>query len=439
MLKRILQFCGEQNIVSTEQKLLLAVSGGIDSMVMLDLFSNTDFNIGVAHVNYQLRKEASDLDEKFVFDTCQSHSIPVFIKKAIKPENINLQAWARNVRYDFFNYISTTHNYAYILTAHHQSDQVETILLSVFKGYEPTKIETKSKNRLRPLLGFTKEEIIQYAKSNNVKFREDLSNKKDIYDRNFLRNQIIPKLTERFPNLNQRIINRNNKIIRDQKRLTKIDFNLAMTKLKWQKSSYLIDIILEEEQVLASIFSLLSELGFSEDQLNNAFYHAKNGSTFFAKNYSIIKSKNQLFLGKNIADTPSMVFQNESELCRTIENEIFSMETVLYKGASIAKQICIDKTKITFPLTLRIPTNKDKIKTHKVDNWSKEVKKLIKESYIDPFYIKSKMIIVDACNKVIIPNLCVDKDLKINENTKNCFSIHFGDKSTPFLIGKSPK
>ncbi|MGZ5210162.1 MAG: tRNA lysidine(34) synthetase TilS, partial [Kaistella sp.] len=181
---------------------LLAVSGGADSMVLLYLFQNAGFKFEVAHVNYQLRGEDSDADQKIVEDFCDVKQIAFHLYKVSEkdhPPKNSIQTWARNLRYNFFRDIQESGNLKYLVTAHHLNDQLETFLINLSKasGINGLSGIPASDNQiLRPLLEFSKDEIYAFAKENTIDFREDLSNKKNDYLRNFIRNELAPKLFE---------------------------------------------------------------------------------------------------------------------------------------------------------------------------------------------------------------------------------------------------
>lgn len=191
---------------------LLAVSGGVDSMVLLYLISNFKSQISnsfvVAHINYKLRGKDSDLDQKLVEEFCENHQIKLHIyqvsEKDQKPENASIQLWARELRYRFFREIQERENLKYLITAHHLNDQLETFFINLSRGSGITGlsgIPTNENQILRPLLPFSKEEIYAFAKENDIPFREDISNAKNDYLRNKIRNTIIPHFLDLTPHL----------------------------------------------------------------------------------------------------------------------------------------------------------------------------------------------------------------------------------------------
>jgi tRNA(Ile)-lysidine synthase len=189
------------------KKLLLAVSGGIDSIVLTDLLLQLDFKIGVAHCNFQLRAEESDQDFSFVKDFCKKNNIPFFgqhfdTKEYAERHKLSIQIAARKLRYDWFDELLKTEGFDYLLTAHHADDSVETFLINFTRGTGLdglTGIPQRNDKIIRPLLLFSREAIENYAKENNIQWREDSSNASDKYVRNKIRHEIIPILKELNP------------------------------------------------------------------------------------------------------------------------------------------------------------------------------------------------------------------------------------------------
>ena len=201
-----------QGLISSEEnlsscKFLLAVSGGMDSMVMAHCFVKLNLNFGIAHFNFQLRGEASDLDEELVRDFCQRNKIPFHTrsedttKKALE-NKLSTQEMARKLRYEFFNVVTKKNQYDYICTAHHGNDQLETFFIHLFRGSGLkglTGIPEKRNQIIRPMLWIPKSEIERYADEHNISYREDESNKSDKYLRNRIRHHLIEPVVKTNP------------------------------------------------------------------------------------------------------------------------------------------------------------------------------------------------------------------------------------------------
>ncbi|MFM2268115.1 MAG: tRNA(Ile)-lysidine synthase [Bacteroidota bacterium] len=198
----------DNQLFTHSDKLLIAVSGGVDSMTLAWLLHHLGYQIALAHVNYQRRGDASDADETLVRAWAMENKIPFFVEnftKNLSSKNTNFQALAREFRYDWFEKLLETHHFDYILTAHHANDNAETALLNLTRGAGLagfSGIKPKQGRRVRPLLWATKKLILEFAMLQKIPFRNDASNFTDDYDRNFLRNQIIPN----FENLNPKFV-----------------------------------------------------------------------------------------------------------------------------------------------------------------------------------------------------------------------------------------
>lgn len=204
MLNRFLSFIKKHALNSDGSKWLLAVSGGLDSMVLLNLCHRAGFNISVAHCNFNLRGEESDTDAKFVKDICFSLKVPYFEKhfdtKGYAMENgISTQMAARDLRYAWFDELLTEYDLSQLAVAHHAQDNLETILLNLARGTSISGLRgmlPKSENIVRPLLSFERGEIEDFAIQEGIEWREDSSNASDDYKRNYLRHKVIPLFTQ---------------------------------------------------------------------------------------------------------------------------------------------------------------------------------------------------------------------------------------------------
>ncbi len=188
-----------------EEKLLCAISGGLDSMVMAHALHHLGFALEIAHVNFELRAEDSFLDEKLVCEWAESNQLPFHLKRAgdaLKKMPGSLQENAREFRYRWLEELASERNIRHILLAHHAGDQTETLLLQYFRGaglQGMQGIRAINGLRKRPLLPFTKAELLDYARQTALVWREDVSNAGEAYRRNKVRHRLVPLLEEVFP------------------------------------------------------------------------------------------------------------------------------------------------------------------------------------------------------------------------------------------------
>jgi tRNA(Ile)-lysidine synthase len=215
MLDAFIGFIEEKNLLAPGSRTLLAVSGGLDSVVMADLFRRAGLNFDMAHVNFHLRGEESDRDEQFVRELAGKYRVQVFVRhvetaKYARQHKISIQVAARNIRYRWFDELLMDHAYDQVGTAHHLDDQVETFLINLARGTGIAGlhgIPVKSEKIIRPLLFATRDEIETYAKTHHLDFVEDSSNSSMKYTRNRIRHKIIPQLEKINPGFKEDINN----------------------------------------------------------------------------------------------------------------------------------------------------------------------------------------------------------------------------------------
>ena len=204
MKNRFEKYIIDNQLFMKNDKLLVAVSGGVDSVVLCQLLYDCGFNFSIAHCNFQLRGDESDGDETFVKSLTDRWKVPILTKKFETKQfalahKLSIQVAARDLRYAWFEELRTSLNYDYILTAHHASDNIETVIYNFTKGsglLGLTGIKPKNKTIIRPLLWAKKEEIVAFLKAKNLPFQEDSSNDSDKYARNKIRHHVIPVLKE---------------------------------------------------------------------------------------------------------------------------------------------------------------------------------------------------------------------------------------------------
>src|SRR5688572_9271935 len=268
--ERFRESISENNLFSPKDKLLLAVSGGVDSVVLCELCKQAGYDFTIAHCNFQLRGEESERDEKFVRGLGDKYKVEVKIKKfeteRFAEENkMSVQEAARHLRYDWFDDLIgklrvqsdeptndsrlTTHDspltahhsslITHLLTAHHADDNAETVLMNFCRGtglHGLTGIPVSYGNTKRPLLIFTKNELIQFAKENNLDFVQDSSNFSSKYTRNLFRNEIIPAIGKLYPQVNENL-NDNIKRFNEIEKLYQVAVGGIKKKLVKEKGS----------------------------------------------------------------------------------------------------------------------------------------------------------------------------------------------------------
>lgn len=353
----------EQNFPQLkDKKLLLAVSGGIDSMVLLDLFYKLRFEICVVHCNFQLRGKESDADEMLVRETCQDKYIPYFIEsfdtlEFAKKNKLSIQLAARKLRYDWFQELLSL-GFDYVLTAHHLNDNVETFLINYTRGTGLeglTGIPAKNGSIIRPLLPFSRDEIENYAKENIIQWREDSSNASDKYFRNKLRHNIVPTLKELntgFLDSFQNTLHH----LQQAESLVNDASKLVFEKVVKEKGNQLeihLKPLLEFQNYKAYLFQWLKSYGFSAWNDIYDLVNAQSGKQVFSETHVLLKDREKLILSERNSINKSEVFIIES-----IESKVNIPLKLIFSRFSGGKNmnancIFVDEVKIKFPLTIR--------------------------------------------------------------------------------------
>lgn len=353
-----------RNIVDYKKSsFLLAVSGGVDSMVLLNLFTVSNINFSVAHCNFSLRGEDSDEDEKFVKSICDKLGINFFVKKfntkkTSFDEKISIQMAARELRYEWFNDLVNKNKIDNIVTAHHFNDNIETILFNIARGTGISGlkgIEKKQNKLIRPLLSFTKNQILDYANKNKIEFREDLSNEDEKYKRNKIRKSIIPD----FQNVNPGFIESMYNTIENFKSAENIYLKFIENEKK--RCTTYVDQVLKIDIALLSksiepktvLFEIIKEFGFIDiDSIFNVI-DAGSGKIFYSKKYFLVKNRNKLCISKLITERILEISKEEKNIKDPIKMSLKLVGNFKLTEVKNKKVAVLNYDKLEFPLILR--------------------------------------------------------------------------------------
>ena len=209
MLQSFKKFILNEKLFNADDKILLAVSGGVDSVVMCELFNRANYDFGIAHCNFQLRGKESDEDEEFIRQMAEKYGKPLFIKSFdtenyTKEKGISIQMAARELRYDWFEEVRISEGYSSIAVAHHKDDQIETFFINLIRGTGIAGLHgiyPRQGKIIRPLLFSSKKDILNFAKKEGIAYRTDSSNQSLKYLRNSIRHSIIPALKQINPEI----------------------------------------------------------------------------------------------------------------------------------------------------------------------------------------------------------------------------------------------
>ena len=414
-------------------KLIIAVSGGVDSIVLFHLCLKLKLNFFVAHCNFKLREKESDLDEKFVRDLAIKHNIKFYTKsfntkKLSNNDNKSIQMVARELRYSWFEELSKELNVKHILTAHHLDDSLETFLINLSRGSGIDGllgIPKVNDTVFRPLLIFKKDEILSYAKENKITWREDSSNKKNEYLRNQIRLEVLPKLKEINPNLLENFsksidrLQQSKSIIKD-----KMDGFISDVSFTRDENIYFeINKIKQVSNIDAYLYELLKKYNFTQWDDIRDLLDSQSGKQIISKTHKLLKDREHLILAKNSELENKSLLINKS-----------SKEVVVSAGkikVSIAKKISkqdldviyLDSAKLDFPLRVRNVLSGDYFYPFGM-NGKKKVSKYLKDKKTSVFDKDKVLILETSKNKIIwVIGMRLDDRFSVTDNTKEITKI----------------
>lgn len=430
--KQFHDFILANDLVKKDEKVLLAVSGGLDSMVMAHLFLSLEIPFAIAHCNYGLRGEESDGDEAFVMDWADRNNINCYVK-AFDIEG-SIQVEARNARYLWFAELMAEHGYAKVATAHHLNDSLETLLINLSRGTGVKGvggISLKNDYVIRPLLFTEKKKLYDYAMDQGLEWREDSSNSKSDYDRNLIRHDVVPELLKLNPSLFKtfgltlerltyasEILDRTVEEIREQFLVEDSGFQLD---LSWIKAP-------SDELVLAE---LLAPFGVNYVTAKEIFEsRGKSGKSFPVKAWLITMDRSTLFIDKNEEEPSYEVtiestgeFQlNDAE----IVVEHISREDVVFGASHVAH---FDLNKLNFPFLIRSWRAGDKFQPLGMIGEKKVSDYLIDEKV--PLMAKKEVMVLETGKKIAwVVGRRISEVFKINEDSETVLKVTFIKKGS---------
>lgn len=438
-------------LILPRQKILLALSGGIDSAVLAHLLHQSKIEFIAAHVNYQLRGAESDRDERFVVSLCEGLDVPLLIKKIdtknyMSEQDLSVQVAAREIRYNWFDEIrlnDITLNHAWVATAHHANDSVETSMMHFFRG---TGIEGlkgipalhHTKKIIRPLLPFFRSQIDQYAQENGISYIVDASNLTNQYTRNFLRNSIIPELEKQIPSLQENII-QNTQRFSEVSILYKQAVNQQIKKLleqkgnewhipvlKWKKANPINSITWEIIQPFGFHSAQIVEVIKMLDASNSCYINSTSHRIIKNRQWMIIAPIAQIETKFQLIEGVGTIPFSEGELSISL-HDIFEIAKDLTNKNSENNKLSIewlDADAIQFPLLLRPWAMGDYFYPLGMVK-KKKVSKFLIDARLSKTD-KEKIWVLESDKKIIaIIGLRIDNRFKYSPSTKQLLKLQY--------------
>lgn len=433
------EFIKKENLFSQKDKLLLAVSGGVDSVVLCELCKQSDYNFSIAHCNFQLRGAESERDEQFVKQLGEKYGVEVRVKK-FDTENyssqnkLSIQEAARVLRYEWFEELinqSTNQPINYLLTAHHADDNAETVLMNFCRGtglHGLTGIPVSYGHIKRPLLSFTKNEILQFVKENKLDYVDDASNQSSKYTRNLFRNEIIPAISKVYPQANENLIDNINRF-KEIETLYKLSVSKIKKQLIKEKGA---EWHIPIKQLMgyknrALIYEIISGFGFSEKQIDEVIKLADSDSGKYiespAFNYRFIKHRHWFIISPVNSAQSGIIIIGKTDKSIGFEEGLLKIEWLNNPPSDFKNEIVyFDEAGIKFPLILRKYKQGDYFYPLGMPK-KKKISRFLIDSKLSKS-AKEKIWVIESDKKIIwVMGYRIDDRFKITTKTKSVMKI----------------
>lgn len=405
MLKKFEKHITENFKFLNSKKILIAISGGMDSVALTHILKNLNYNISLAHCNFQLRGDESDLDQQFVEKLANDLDTTYYIKKFdtknyCKEQKTSTQIGARELRYNWFNSLCEMHHFDYILTAHHLNDVMETFFINLSRGTGIeglTSIPAINKNVIRPLLVFSRQEIRQYITKNSLAWREDASNSETKYLRNKIRHHVIPELYALSPNFEENFkltvknLHQSESFIKQKTR--------ALENHLFLKKNDLIYILKTDLAILSEyeIYNLFKPFGFNSSKEILKLTNTQSGKEIYTQTYCLLNNREHLILyQKKEIDTTEYIIKN-TEDTKHLPIPLSFSKSVL---KNTQNAILIDLKENPFPFVLRKNKEGDRFQPQGMRG-QKKISKYFKDIKLSKIEKEQTWLLCNAKNKII--------------------------------------
>jgi tRNA(Ile)-lysidine synthase len=439
MLVAFENYVKKNKLFSKEDKLLLALSGGEDSICLFHLLVGSNYRFSVAHCNFNLRGEESTKDELFVEKLAKSHRVPFFsikfdTKKEAKKLKAGIQETARKLRYDWFHELLETYRFDKLLTAHHQGDNSETIVINLLRSTGISGLHgiPVSHNKIvRPLMFTNREKISRFIKKNDLKFRLDKSNLSDHYLRNAVRLNVMPQLKKLEPNLDEVLFSVSSQVREFE------EMALELVEKQWDLSTKTVkrglELSLESLQKIKHLetflYYKLRDFGFNKAQISSfvSSEHSQIGKKIESEHWELILERGTYALVRKeetSAEEYKAIRKDTKKM--NVAGAILHFDTVSQKKVNIKEEntLFIDISSNPFPLSIRPWKKGDRMQPLGMKG-SKKISDILTDKKIENASRKDQLVIVDKRGEILVllPHT-ISEACKIRKETSKVLSIH---------------
>lgn len=424
-----------------KQPLLIAISGGLDSVVLTHLLHQLGYNIALAHCNFNLRVGESDGDEQFIKQLAHDLQLELHLAHFetaayAQQKGVSIQMAARELRYDFFSQVCKTNSYDYVLTAHHLDDQLETFLINLNRGSGLQGLQGIPQVNdliLRPLLPFSREQIKNFAIHNAIKWREDSSNSSHKYQRNELRNLVLPLVHQALPQLKAHFTQTLDYLKGSQDMVGDAVLRFRESGITTTHTGINIHIeqLMQTSNPAAYLYELIKEYGFQNLSDVMDLVHGITGKRIESATYMVYKDRDYLVVCERLTIQPLYLSIDNITCSYEFYDSTLELENLDIKDAlELVKKnkekniLYIDAAAISFPLTLRSWKHGDRMQPYGMKG-TKLVSDMLTDSKVS-FIDKEKMVVLTSSQDILwILGLRSSNYGKITATTKSVIKLTY--------------
>jgi len=421
----------QHQLFEASDHVLLAVSGGKDSVLMAQLFKQTGFNFSIAHCNFNLRANESQRDELFVKMLAEEMQVPFHVahfdtKGFSQTHKISTQMAARQLRYGWFGELRETHGYSHIAVAHHQNDAIETVLLNLVRGTGISGMHGILPKRgyvIRPLLFLSRQEIDQLVDEHHLAYVEDSSNLSSKYARNKIRLEVIPHLREINPNLEDTFAENITRFAETEELLQQVVVQTRKQLFKEEGTgvSLLIKEVLNLKPQKLLVFEILRPFNFTSSVVDEILtsLHKQSGTSFYSNTHQLIIDREKLLISP-LSETTEEIFHLHAEGNVSIgfaqQMNLKFAERNVFKGEKNVAYV--DADLLIFPLVVRYKQDGDKFMPLGMKSLKKLSNFFIDEKVPVPQKAKVPLLINGNGEMIWVAGLRQDERYKVGATTK---------------------
>jgi tRNA(Ile)-lysidine synthase len=435
MIKTVEAYIRQEHLLHSGDKVIVGLSGGADSVVLLSMLHHWGYECLAAHCNFHLRGEESQRDEQFSAGFAASLNLSFFksdfdTRRIAGERGISIEMAARELRYEWFEELRKTQQAEAIAVAHHQDDNIETLLLNLIRGTGLrglTGIRPRNGCIVRPLLCISKKEILQYAEAENLPYITDSSNEQDEFTRNKIRLQLLPLLETLNPSVRESLIQTRENLNEAYKIYESGIKEACKALYNKEKRSISIPLLKKQPSPESVLFELLKNRGFKKETVRDVYraMDSLSGKTFYSADFCLLKDRDEFLLSPLIREERNeySILPNQTFLETPFRMKIDCRFNEPYvKIDTNADTACLDYNKLQFPLTLRKWKTGDKFIPLGMNNFQK-LSDFFNNHKFSKIKKEETWILTSGQHIVWIVNHRIDDRFKITGSTKNVYIL----------------